>query len=63
MKKRKSVLKPEMSNFEMVVVFSDKYYELSDMLVNRLMKVVMSATGSCGKWKVCIEQAEYSLGR
>ncbi len=35
----KSVLKVGMSNFEMVAVFSEKYYDLSDMLINKLMKV------------------------
>lgn len=34
-----NVLKTGMSNFEMVVVFSEKYYDLSDMLINKLMKV------------------------
>lgn len=34
-----SILKGEMSNFEMVAVFCEKYYDLSDMLINRLMKV------------------------
>lgn len=33
-----SVLKASMSNFEMVAVFSEKYYDLSDMLINKLMK-------------------------
>ena len=34
-----NVLKAGMSNFEMVAVFSEKYYDLSDMLINKLMKV------------------------
>ena len=34
-----SILKVGMSNFEMVAVFCEKYYDLSDMLKNRLMKV------------------------
>ena len=34
-----SILKVDMSNFEMVAIFSEKYYDLSDMLINKLMKV------------------------
>lgn len=34
-----SILETGMSNFEMVAVFSEKYYDLSDMLTNKLMKV------------------------
>lgn len=34
-----SILKVGMSNFEMVAVFAEKYYDLSDMLINKLMKV------------------------
>lgn len=34
-----SILKAGMSNFEMVAIFCDKYYDLSDMLINKLMKV------------------------
>lgn len=58
MKKRKSVLKPEMSNFEMVAVFSDHYYELSDMLVNRLMKV----SGDVCYWKLREMESLHNAG-
>lgn len=34
-----SILKVGMSNFEMVAIFSKKYYDLSDMIINKLMKV------------------------
>lgn len=34
-----SILKVGMSNFEMVAVFAEKYYDLSDMLINKLIKV------------------------
>ena len=34
-----SILETGMSNFEMVAIFSEKYYDLSDMLINKLMKV------------------------
>ena len=34
-----SILKTGMSNFEMVAVFAEKYYDLSDVLTNKLMKV------------------------
>lgn len=58
-----SILKTGMSNFEMVAVFAEKYYDLSDVLTNKLMKV---SEGTClgklqdmekmylggGKWNV-----------
>ena len=47
-----------MSNFEMVAVFSDKYYELSDMLVNRLMKV----SGDVCCWKLREMESLHNAG-
>lgn len=55
-----SILKVGMSNFEMVAVFAEKYYGLSDMLINKLMKV--SEETCLGKLQ-CMEAMHLAGGR